>query len=177
MLTRIGIDYMLTGSMASSLQGQPRSTHDVHIVVDLDAGQAAALVQTFAAPEFYVSEISVAEALQLRRMFNVMENATGEKVDFWLLTDEPFDRQRFERRQWDRVDDLELQVSRPEDTILGKLRWAELSGGSEKQFGDALHVYELQHKSLDLNYMGRWVEVLGVRELWNRLIREAKPLQ
>jgi hypothetical protein len=35
---------------------------------------------------------------------------------------------------------LEMQVSSPEDTILAKLRWAKLLGGSEKQITDALRV-------------------------------------
>ena len=42
LLTRIvetldgaGIPYMLTGSVASSLQGEPRATHDIDLVVDI----------------------------------------------------------------------------------------------------------------------------------------------
>ena len=30
-----GIEYMVTGSVASSLQGEPRSTHDIDLVVAL----------------------------------------------------------------------------------------------------------------------------------------------
>ena len=32
-LDSAGIEYMLTGSVVSSLQGKPRSTHDIDIVV------------------------------------------------------------------------------------------------------------------------------------------------
>ena len=32
-----GIDYMVTGSVVSSLQGEPRATHDVDLVVALAA--------------------------------------------------------------------------------------------------------------------------------------------
>jgi hypothetical protein len=174
-LTHHNIQYMLTGSMASSLQGQPRSTHDVDLVVDLDATQAAALARAFPPAEFYLSDINIAEALRYRRMFNITEIATGEKADFWLLTEEPFDRLRFQRRRWDEVDDLPIQVSTPEDTILGKLRWSELCGGSEKQFEDALHVFEVQASGLDLAYMNTWADQLKVRALWERLQREASP--
>lgn len=31
---------------------------------------------------------------------------------------------------------IPMKVSSPEDTILMKLRWSELSGGSEKQYID-----------------------------------------
>lgn len=68
-------------------------------------------------------------------------------------------------------------VSRPEDTILQKLRWSELSGGSDKQFGDAKAVYELQFRTLDLEYINRWAAQLSVIHLWQRLQNEADPLR
>lgn len=48
-----------------------------------------------------------------------------------------------------------LKVSRPEDTILMRLRWSLLSGGSEKQFLDAFHVYVVQAAYLDVEYLER----------------------
>jgi len=65
-----------------------------------------------------------------------------------------------------------VTLSSPEDTILAKLRWADLSGGSEKQFVDAQRVYELQRGSLDLAYIGEWAETLDIAPLWNRLLHE-----
>jgi hypothetical protein len=50
-----------------------------------------------------------------------------------------------------------------------KLRWSALSGGSEKQFQDALHVYEVQANDLDLDYLKRWADQLGVAHEWKRL--------
>ncbi len=44
-LEQAGIDYMLTGSVVSSLQGEPRSTHDIDIVVTIELDQIAALVR------------------------------------------------------------------------------------------------------------------------------------
>ncbi len=42
-LEELGVDYMVTGSIASSLQGEPRSTHDIDIVVNLPQAKAHAL--------------------------------------------------------------------------------------------------------------------------------------
>jgi hypothetical protein len=66
-----------------------------------------------------------------------------------------------------------LKVSTPEDTILAKLRWSQLSGGSEKSFVDALRVFEVQAHALDLEYLVEWVEKLGVGDLWRRIQAEA----
>jgi hypothetical protein len=98
----------------------------------------------------------------------------GDKVDFWVLTDDPFDRSRFARRYTEVVFDLRLKVSRPEDTILMKLRWSQLSGGSEKHLQDALHVYEVPAEELDLAYMEIWAERLGVTRTLQELKERAE---
>lgn len=39
-LDEAGIQYMVTGSVASSLQGEPRSTHDIDLVVAVERADA-----------------------------------------------------------------------------------------------------------------------------------------
>jgi hypothetical protein len=166
--------YMLTGSFASSLQGEPRLTHDIDVVVAITPAAAGSLSAAFPAPDYYLDEAAVAEAIARKSQFNLLDLVAGDKVDFWLLTDDPFDQSRFARRYTEEFEGQRLHVSRPEDTILMKLRWAKLSGGSEKQFGDARGVYELQQNSLDLRYLEQWAKTLGVTTLWERLKDEAR---
>ncbi len=174
-LTAAGIDYMVTGSIASSLHGEPRSTHDIDLVIAMPSDAASKLMTAFPPPDFYLSEEAIADAVRQRSMFNLLSLTDGEKVDFWILTDEPFDRSRFARKRADDFLGLKLNVSSPEDTILAKLRWAKLSGGSEKQLTDALRVYEIQGDKLDLDYLKHWVSQLGVEGLWQRIQSEAEP--
>ncbi len=169
LLTRIvealdgdGIPYMLTGSLASSLQGEPRATHAIDLVVDIAASDVARVTRALSAPEVCLDEDAVSDATRRRTMFNLIDFSSGDKADFWLLTDDPFDRERFARRLRVEALGLELSVSTPEDTILMKLRWSAQAGGSEKQFNDALGVYEFQGDVLDLAYLDRWAETLGL---------------
>jgi hypothetical protein len=175
-LDGLGVGYMVTGSVTSGLQGEPRSTHDIDVVVDLTVDSAERLRQACSVDDYSVSEPAIRQPLSERTKFNVVEMTTGDKVDFWNLTDEPFDRSRFSRRRFVDVLGLRFPVSAPEDTILMKLRWAVLSGGSEKQFRDALRVYEVQYGILDVGYLQAWVAPLGVESLWQRLCTEARPL-
>jgi hypothetical protein len=170
------IDYMVTGSLASSLQGEPRTTHDIDLVVQIDPQQVQALIRSFPAPRFYLSEDAAREAIASGGMFNLLEASEGDKVDFWLLTDNPFDRSRFARKYVEEVLGLQLKVSRPEDTILQKLKWAIASGGSEKAFTDALRVYEVQYGTLEVGYIEEWARRLGVAEVWDKVKREAEPM-
>lgn len=173
-LDAAAIDYMITGSIASSLQGEPRATHDLDVVVQVDENAAPALLAAFPTPEFYHDDSAVLEAVRNRSGFNVIETAEGDKVDFWLLTDDGFDQSRFARKYEEDVFGICLKVSAPEDTILQKLRWSDLSGGSEKLYGDALRVYEVQHARLDQQYLDEWSKSLGVEGLLARIRDEAE---
>lgn len=159
------VDYMLTGSLVSSLQGDPRSTHDIDIVVTLTSTSVPSLLQAFPPPRFYLDEVSIAQAISHRQMFNLLDADTGDKVDFWLLTDDEFDQSRFARKSPVNLGDFAVNVSQPEDTILQKLKWAHDSGGSERQIQDARSVYEIQFHSLDHAYLELWAKKLGVSEL------------
>ena len=167
---------MITGSYVSSFQGAPRATHDIDLVIAIAPDRIGPLVNAFPPPDYYLDELAVRDAVARRDMFNLLQVTTGDKVDFWLVTDEPFDQSRFARRQATDVMGMRIFFSAPEDTILQKLKWAELSGGSEKQFTDALRVYELQRPMLDLPYLNDWAARLGVTDLWQRVQDEAQPL-
>ncbi|MCI2425681.1 hypothetical protein LM599_06825 [Candidatus Acetothermia bacterium] len=168
-LDRAEIQYMLTGSVVSSLQGEPRSTHDIDIVVAIQNSRIHELLVGFPPPDFYLDKNSILDAINRQRMFNLIDLKGGGKVDFWILTDEPFDQSRFSRRYSEEFMGVKMQVSSPEDTILAKLRWAKLSGGSEKQSTDALRIYEVQYGQLDIDYLKAWAKKLGVESLWKWL--------
>ena len=172
-LDESGCLYMVTGSYASSLQGEPRLTHDIDLVVVVPPGSVDQLIGHFPAPEFHLDGDLMRTAIREQTMFSVLHVPEGDKIDFWMLTSDPFDESRFNRRIREKVLGIDLVVSAPEDTILVKLRWSKLSGGSEKQYRDALRVYELQNETLDIDYIRKWVKQLGVETDWERIVREA----
>lgn len=175
-LEQLGIDYMVTGSIVSSLQGEPRSTQDIDIVVNLLRSKVHDLAGAFPPPDYYLDEEAVAEAVSGKGMANLIDTASGDKVDFWLLTTEPFDQSRFGRRYNEDVLGMRIAVSAPEDTILMKLRWSRMSSGSEKQFTDVVRVYEVQYGKLDLAYLHEWALKLGIESDMERLRNEARTL-
>lgn len=175
-LEEIGIDYMITGSIVSSLQGEPRSTHDIDCVITLGKPAVNKFVKAFAKSEFYLDHDAIIDAIEHHGSFNLIDTKEGDKVDFWLLTNDEFDMSRFSRRYTENVMGIKMYVSSPEDTILMKLKWALLSGGSEKQFIDALRVYEVQFENLDQEYMEFWIKKLALQSLWQRLKEERQAV-
>ncbi len=159
-----GVGYMLTGSLASSLQGEPRATHDVDLVIEVDPRAVDALAAAFGAPAFFFDDAAARDSLARGSLFNLLDTITGDKVDFWPLTSSGFDASRFARRVTTQAFGSPISVSAPEDTILQKLRWAAESGVMERQLDDAAAVYEVQSGVLDEDYLDDWARKLGVTE-------------
>jgi len=169
-LERAGIAYMIVGSVASGAHGEPRGTYDVDIVIDATAERLETFVASFG-EEFYVSSDAARDALIRKSMFNVIDPASGQKADLIVRGDAPFDLVEFGRRRRERVMDLEVELSTPEDVILSKLKWSKESG-SERQIRDALGVALAQWKRLDQAYLDEWAAVLGVGDLLERVRRD-----
>ncbi len=165
----VGVEYFITGSWSSSLQGEPRSTHDLDLVVNIDVTVVDSLVALFSDEQFYLSSASVTDAIQNRSMFNLLDLHSGDKVDFWVLTEEPWDQERFRRREKADVFGIVVHVASAEDTILSKLRWSKMSGGSEKQMQDARGVFDVQRSQLDTAYIDQWAQNLDIQEEWAKI--------
>ena len=159
-LEKIGCEYMLTGSLVSSMQGEPRATHDIDIVVEISQNDVELFLNEFTPEDYYFDLGFAKSAMASGDMFNILATATGDKVDIWALTESEFDQSRFSRRQKVILLDMEMLVSSPEDTILMKLLWAHLSRGSEKQLFDAARVFEEQSDSMDKGYLSLWIDKL-----------------
>lgn len=157
-LRRCGIPYMLTGSFAGTIFGEPRTTNDVDLVVDPTAEQLEAFLDTVRDEE-YVSREAAREALRTRGMFNVIDTASGWKVDLIVRKDRPFSVEEFGRRVDVEWQGRSLQAASPEDVILSKLEWHRRSG-SERQLADAAAVVATQGDDLDRGYLRRWAAEL-----------------
>ena len=175
-LESIGMEYMVTGAIASSIYGHPRSTHDIDLVIAITKDAITGLLEAFSPPDYSLSESSVREAVAEEDMFTLFDRREAAKVDFWVLTSSPFDQSRFARRCIQKAAKMRMVVSTPEDTILMKLWWTRRYKRSEKQFTDALRVYEVQHGKLDMRYMQEWAKQLRIQGLMNRLKARAKEL-
>ncbi len=61
------------------------------------------------------------------------------------------------------------------DIVLAKLEWYRLGGEvSDRQWQDVIGVLAVQAEGLDLDYLRRWAEQLGVRNLLERALAEAR---
>ena len=164
-LDAAGVPYMLTGSFASSVHGKPRATHDVDIVIDPSRTQLLALLGHFPEDSYYASVEGALDALNRRSQFNVIDFATGWKVDFIIRKSREFSRVEFDRRRGAQISGLSIDVATAEDVLLAKLEWAK-EGASDRQIEDAAGILQAQGERLDRQYVRHWVGELGLVEQW-----------
>jgi hypothetical protein len=165
----VGGAYFVGGSLASSLQGEPRSTNDVDMVIEMPLGRARDLVETLG-PDFEVDLDALRTALRTGTSCNIFFLPWLTKIDLFAVGPDPYDELEFSRRRpvIVREPDVSLVVKSPEDTILRKLWWYRQGGDvSDRQWRDVVQVLRMS-KPLDAAYLDRWASELGVADLLSR---------
>jgi hypothetical protein len=176
-LEGLGIDYLVTGSMATIAYGEPRLTNDLDIVIALSLERVKEFCAAFPEEDFYLNRDAVREAVLDRRQFNIIHFASGLKIDVIVPKADDFERSRQQRGRALKVgQDWQVRFASPEDVILRKLQYYQM-GGSEKHLRDIAGVLKIQGSRLDLGYIAEWAERLGVAEIWRDLLErmDTKP--
>ena len=174
-LEALGLNYVVGGSIASSLHGIPRATQDIDIVVVLWGKDVEGFVARFES-SFYVDRDMVMDAIRRRASFNIIHLATMYKVDVFIADRSDLVREELDRR-------LAIELGEPprrvwvcsaEDIVLQKLDWYEQGNQiSDRQWTDVIGVMKVQGHKLDLAYLHRWADTKGLRKLLEKALREA----
>ncbi len=172
-LDRAGIAYMLTGSFASAYHGTPRSTQDMDIVIAANPEQLRRFVEYLPAGEYYADLEAALEANRRQSLFNVIDLATGWKIDLISRKSRAFSQEEFARRQLVNLQGLALFVTSAEDVVIAKLEWSKLAQ-SQRQIEDVAAILKLRWGSLNRSYMERWISELNLNEEWNNAKRRAE---
>lgn len=172
---RLGILYYIGGSVSSSLYGMARRTQDVDLIADLKPNQVRPLARALQS-EYYLDEQAWQEAVRRGLPYNVIHLNTMMKVDLIPLKQRAYTREEARRAQTQILEagTQPLRVASAEDAILTKLEWFVMGGGSSgRQWNDILGILNRQGAALDLGYLARWADVLGVRDQLERALVES----
>ena len=165
-LERAQAPFMLTGSVASSAHGLPRSTRDLDILIAPTQAQLIKLIREFPHSVYYADEEQALQALVNRSQFNVIDFVTGWKIDFIIAEDSEYGRTAMMRRMPVAIAGTTISVAAPEDVLIAKLRWSQ-KGGSDRQLEDAAGIVTTQGNSLDYSYIERWVREFHLQKQWD----------
>jgi hypothetical protein len=162
-LEQVGIEYMLTGSLAASYYARPRMTRDIDIVLAPSDAAVPGLARMLG-EGYHADAEEIVEAFRSRRPCNILHLGSVAKIDLIPRKEGEYRRTEFERRRRVVFAGIELWIVTREDLILSKLDWARETR-SELQLRD---VSLLLEGGVDRAYLDKWAEMLGV----GRLLRE-----
>lgn len=163
------IAYMVSGSVASMVYGEPRLTNDVDIIVAFTAARAGDIERLFPPSDFYCppAEVIAVETRRPRRgHFNLIHHATGYKADIYTAGSDPLQTWGLQhRRSIEVVPGQSLWIAPPEYVILLKLEYYR-EGQSEKHILDILGMLDVSGDSLDRTFLGEQIDRMNLSREW-----------
>ena len=165
-LEKAGIRYMITGSVASSIYGEPRNTLDIDLVVLPNSGQVQQFPNIFHDDEYYLPPTEVI-AIESRREvnghFNIIHHQTGLKADIYLSRNHPCLEWALAHTRRIQTVSCAINIAPPEYVILHKLGFFKESG-HQRHLRDIAGIIEQQ--DLDDSYLSQQVESLSLISEW-----------
>lgn len=165
-LEAAGINYMITGSVASSIYGEPRNTLDIDLVVLIQPDQIPLLPQLFSEEDYYLPPSDVV-AIESRREahghFNIIHHHTGLKADIYLSRNHPVLPWALAHTRRIQTKTCEITVAPPEYVILHKLEFYRESG-HQRHLRDIAGMIEQQE--LDQKLLSTHIQNLHLEPQW-----------
>lgn len=154
-LEKAGLNYLITGSVASSLYGEPRNTLDIDLVLLLENSQLNILASLFSEDEFYLPPpkvIAIEARREARGHFNIIHHQSGLKADIYLSRNHPYLVWAYENARHVSVSGCLAHFAPPEYVILHKLEFYKESG-HQRHLRDIAGMIEQQDLDNDFLYM------------------------
>jgi hypothetical protein len=169
-LDDLGIRYVIGGSVASSLFGEPRSTLDLDLMIDAGEQDVRRLTDALA-DDYYVDAADAIEAVHRVSSFNAIHLDSSMKVDFFVA--DTLGKQQIARRRaiTIRPDLPALYFYCAEDLVIRKLLWFRAGGeSSARQWRDVVSVLKASAHTLDRAAL---LASAGEQDLTDLLLRAA----
>lgn len=174
-LERLRLEYFITGSVAAAFYGEPRFTNDIDVVVSLTEESVIQFCSQFPSADFYLSQEAARQAVRDCTQFNIIHPESGLKVDVIIPSNSAFNRSRLSRKQRVPADEShEAFFAAPEDVIIKKMQYYQ-EGGSEKHIRDITGILKLSSDRIDVGYIQKWAERLGLTNIWDTILNKIKP--
>ena len=148
--------------------GEPRMTHGMDLVLDIQPEHANQFAALFPQEEFYCPPMEVLKSEIVHRgQFNLIHQGTRIKIDIMIRKNTEHSRIEFQRRKkvpfWE---GHEAYLACPEDVIIKKLSFYR-EGGSEKHLMDIRGI--MVESEIHREYLIKWIERLSLQAEWRKV--------
>jgi hypothetical protein len=169
-LERLQFRYVISGSVAAMLYGEPRVTHDIDFVVFLRPTDIARLPEAYPSPDFHLPPENVIRAEVMREEkghFNVIHSQSGLKADFYTTGRDELDAWAFRNARKYDFEKIVVRLAPPEYVILRKLEYFR-EGGSEKHLRDIRAMLAVSGEMINRAELNSWIELRQLQPEWKK---------
>lgn len=152
------VEYMLVGGLAVGIWAEPRATVDIDFLVSIRINDVEDLKQRLTESNRFVfihDKPMVFGKVSFLRA--TLKSNPDVSLDF-LFVDDVFKNEALKRKKAIQLTDFSVNISTPEDLIILKL----VSGRDQDRL-DARKIRDIQRENLDIDYLRKWLEKLGVK--------------
>ena len=160
---------MVTGAVASIIYGEPRLTHDLDLVIELDPAYIDRFVEAFPLDEFYCppAEIIQVEIKRPQRgHFNLIHHSTGFKADIYTSGKDKFHHWALNNRKRIDFEGEVVRLAPVEYVIIRKLQYYR-EGRSEKHLRDIVGILEVSLDQIDFNMLKEKITEMNLEKEWS----------
>lgn len=170
----VGAAWVVGGSVAGSLLGEPRTTNDVDIAVSMTVDSIPIFVDAVT-ERYYAPLEMITDAARENGAANLICLTTGFKIDLFFLGSEQLDQWQIARRMAVEIPGTgRIWVTSAPDVILRKLWWFRLGNEtSERQWNDVVSVIRVQRSALDTQQLVADAAMVDLEDLATRALRSA----
>ncbi len=177
----VGVDYLVGGAVAAWAWGEPRSTLDLDLVVDIPIESVSLLAQELAKRDMFVPADIILDVIIEERTdlpINAIHMHSGFKADLYpLRPQDELRRSALERRkQVDFGPPIGMvYVHSPEDLIVYKVLYFSISQQT-KHLRDIAAILKSIGDEIDYAYIETWVERKGLGSIWRQILRNINKI-
>ena len=171
-LNQAGISYMVTGSVAVIVYGQPRMTHDIDLVVQFSKAQLSQFISQFPPEQFYCPPVEIIRleiSRENRGHFNVIHQETGFKADFYPVGCERLHKWGMTNRKKEIISGDTVWLAPPEYVIIRKLQYYQ-EGKSSKHLSDIQSMREISSDDIEHEVLQRFIQEYNLQNEWNQVL-------
>ena len=170
-LERLQLRYVITGSVAAMLYGEPRVTNDIDFVISLRLADISRLPDAYPSPEFYLPPQNIIAREVTREengQFNVIHPGSGLKADFYTVRRDKLDSWAFRNARQYTFEKSVIRLAPPEYVILRKLEFYR-EGGSEKHLRDIRAMLAVSGELINHAELKNWIEQRQLQAEWKKV--------
>jgi hypothetical protein len=172
-LEELDLPYIITGAVASIIYGEPRLTHDVDLVLELQLKDVEKLISKFPSDSFYIPppELITTELKRIERgHFNIIHHNTGLRADIYTVGKDIFNKWGINNYTSISIGEKSYRIAPPEYVIIRKLEYYR-EGGSDKHIRDIQSILTISAGEIDKTLLEKFLEDRSLKTEWSKIQR------